>query len=120
MWINQGNLGQVSRLDIGFDPPVTASGTTFEARAFVSAKRTVATFTDADPNARPGDYSATIAWGDGSRSAGTVRLRPDGAFEVRGQHAYFNARTYRVVVRITDGVGKGIDAKVVSTAVVMR
>jgi hypothetical protein len=37
---------------------------------------------------------------------------------VRGQDTYFKAGMYRVVVRITDGVGKGIDAKGESTAIV--
>lgn len=118
IWFSEGSLGQLGRLDIRFDPPVTAAGVTFHARAFVPATRTVATFTDADPNARPGDYAATIAWGDGTRSGGTVRRAPDGTFEVRGRHTYFRAKTFRVVVRITDGVGHGVDARVESEAVV--
>jgi hypothetical protein len=70
----------------------------------VSAKHTVAAFTDADPNARPRDYEVTIAWGDGTSSAGWVRRSDDGSF----------------AVRITDGVGKGLDAKVASTATVKK
>ena len=120
LWFTQGSIGQIGRLDIGFDPPVTATGTTFSARAFVSKTHTVATFRDADPNARPADYAVTIRWGDGSRSAGTVRRAAGGGFEVRGRHAFFATGTRRVVVRITDGVGKGLDAKAQSTAIVSR
>ena len=121
LWIGQSNnIGAVSRLDIGFDPPVTAEGTEFATRAGKSATHTLATFSDADPNARPGDYCVTINWGDGSRSDGTVRRAADGSFEVRGRHTYHRRGVYKVVVRITDGVGKGLDAKVESSANVSR
>jgi len=120
LWFPQGTERKIGRLDIGFDPPVTATGTTFTARAFMPATRSVATFRDADPDARPADYDVRIAWGDGTRSTGTVHRTADGGFEVRGRHTFFKARTHRVVVRITDGVGKGLDAKVESTAIVHR
>ncbi len=117
-WIGQGNLGQVVRLDVGLDAPVTAHGTTFAARAGVTATHTVAEFTDADPNARAGDYAVTISWGDGSTTGGTVSRAADGSFTVRGRHAYEKKGTRRVTVRIADGAGRGLDAKVTSTAVV--
>src|SRR5262249_59520621 len=37
---------------------------------------TVATFTDANPNAKPADFAAQIDWGDGQTSAGTISARP--------------------------------------------
>jgi virginiamycin B lyase len=120
LWIGQGSIGQVSRLDIGFDPPVSAEGTAFSAKAGVSVKPIVATFSDANPNARAGDYGVTISWGDGEKSDGSVRRANDGSFEVRGRHTYDRKGTYKVVVRITDGVGKGLDAKVESRAYVTR
>jgi virginiamycin B lyase len=120
LWINQGNWGKVTRLDVGLDLPVTAEGTTFTAKAGRSATHTVATFTDADPNARARDYDVTISWGDGSKSCGRVRRAADGSFNVRGRHTYAKAGTRKVTVTITDGVGKGIDAKVVSSAIVSR
>ena len=46
----------------------------------------------------------TINSGDGDRSCGTVQRRDDGTF----------------AVRITDGVGKGLDAMVTSYAIVTR
>jgi virginiamycin B lyase len=120
LWIGQGSLGQVSRLDVGLDFPVTAEGTTFEARVGKTVDATVATFTDADPNARASDYDVTIGWGDGDRSYGTVERRADGSFAVRGKHTYGRSGARRVVVRITDGVGRGLDAKVTSWAIVRR
>ena len=120
LWVGQGNIGQVTRLDVGLDAPVTAKATTFNARAGVAATHTVATFTDADPNARARDYAVTISWGDGETSGGSVRRAADGSFVVRGRHTYEQTGTRRVVVLITDGVGKGVDARVASTAVVSK
>ncbi len=112
LWFTQGNLGQVGEVDLKWDPPISASGATFTLRAGVSAERTVATFTDPDPDARPSDYDVTIKWGDGSSSAGWVR-RAGGGFEVRGRHVYDRAKTFSVTVKIDK-------AKVTSTAVVSR
>jgi virginiamycin B lyase len=120
LWVAQGNDGRVSRLDLGLDYPVTAQGATFTARAGKTVDATVATFTDADPNARARDYDVTIQWGDGDRSYGTVERRADGSFAVRGKHSYRRQGSRKVVVRITDGVGKGLDAKVTSYAIVLR
>jgi virginiamycin B lyase len=120
LWVGQGNIGQVVRLDVGLDAPVTASATTLSARAGVTATHSVVTFTDADPNARPRDYAVTINWGDGEATGGWVRRAADGSFVVRGRHTYEKKGTRKVVVRITDGVGKGLDAKVTSTAVVSK
>jgi streptogramin lyase len=120
LWITQSSDGKVLRLDLGLDYPVTAQGTTFEARAGRTVNATVATFTDADPNARASHYDALISWGDGDRSYGTVQRRADGSFAVKGRHTYDRAGARKVVVRITDGVGRGLDAKVTSWAVVYR
>jgi virginiamycin B lyase len=112
LWFTQGNFGQVGRVDLRWEEPLSATGTTFSARRYVSAERTVATFTDPDSDARPGDYAVTIKWGDGSTSAGWVR-RAGGGFEVRGRHTYDRARTFAVTVKIDK-------TKVESTAVVSR
>jgi hypothetical protein len=120
LWVGVGNFGRVVKLDLGLDYPVTAHGTTFTARAGVTATHTVAAFTDADPDARASDYDATISWGDGSTTAGSVQRASDGSFAVRGRHAYDKKGTRRVVVRVTDGVGRGLDAKVTSSAVVSK
>jgi virginiamycin B lyase len=120
LWVAQGSRGRVSRLDLRLDYPVSAQGTTFEARAGRTVNATVATFTDGDPDARPSDYDVTITWGDGDRSYGSVHRRADGSFAVRGTHRYAKQGSRKVVVRITDGVGKGLDAKVTSWAVVSR
>ena len=96
LWFTQSDLAQVGRVDLRWDPPILATGTTFAMKPFVSAERTVATFTDADPEDR---YDVTIKWGDGTTSAGWCRRTADG-YEVRGRHAYLKAKTYAVTVKI--------------------
>jgi PKD repeat protein len=74
------------------DAPLFATGRTFVAPNPVSA--TVASFVDSDTtntvtdsNQDPTDYTATIDWGDGTTSAGTIV--PNGVgFDVTGTHAY--------------------------------
>jgi virginiamycin B lyase len=111
LWFTQNVAQQVGRIDLRWDPPISATGTTFAMKRNVGSERTVATFTDPDPE-RPVDYAVTIKWGDGSTSAGWVRRAGDG-FEVRGRHAYDKAKTYAVSVKIDK-------VKVDSTAVVSR
>jgi hypothetical protein len=111
LWFTQGNFGQVGRIDVRWEAPISALGTTFNLRRYVSAERTVATFTDPDPE-RPSEYAVTIKWGDGSTTAGWVRRAGNG-FEVRGRHAYDRAKTYAVTVKIDK-------VKVDSTAVVTK
>jgi FG-GAP-like repeat len=47
----------------------------------------VATFTDTNPNDAAGDFTATIAWGDGATTSGTV-VGSNGSFTVEGGHTY--------------------------------
>src|SRR5947209_2526 len=68
----------------------------------------VATFTDSNAGAAAGDFSAVIAWGDGSQSpangqAVTVVADPNtaGQFDVRGMHAYAEDGSYTVGVTVT-------------------
>jgi hypothetical protein len=87
------------------DPAITATGTTIAATEGASFSRPAATFTDPDGTAVPGDYSATINWGDStSPSTGTIS-QPSGpgtAFTVSGNHTYSEEGHYTVTVTITD------------------
>src|SRR5262249_5225897 len=69
----------------------------------------VATFTDADPNGVPADYVATIDWGDGQTSAGTVAFLgftpQDPQFSVKGSHVYREEGSYNASAVITDTDG---------------
>jgi hypothetical protein len=85
------------------DAALTASGTTVsgtEGAAISGAK--VATFTDANPNATASDFTATINWGDGSSTTGTVVAQNGGGFAVDGTHTYADEGKYKIGVSIKE------------------
>jgi hypothetical protein len=63
----------------------------------------VGTFTDQQKETL-GSYTATIHWGDGTTSAGTI-TDPPGTLHVSGSHTYANAGTYGMTVTLTDTGG---------------
>ncbi|HWB10573.1 MAG TPA: TIGR03118 family protein [Pirellulales bacterium] len=69
-----------------------------EATAFSG---TVASFSDANTNQNLNDYAATIDWGDGTVSLGTISPDGDG-YDVSGSHAYENYGDETVHVTISD------------------
>ena len=77
----------------------------------------VASFTDSNPLAVAGEFTASINWGDGTAStAGTVAAAGAG-FNVTGSHTYNVASTYSVTVTITDALtGDTVTAN--STAII--
>ncbi len=75
-------------------------GVPFFAKA-VPVSGVVASFTDADPAGSLSDYSATIAWGDGSTSAGVVAASGSG-FTISGNHTYREDGNYPITVHIAD------------------
>jgi glucose/arabinose dehydrogenase len=72
------------------------AGTPFNAQ--------VASFIDRDPGGVLSDYMATIDWGDGTTSAGTIAASSSG-FTVNGGHTYAAPGTFAVVVVIQDAGG---------------
>ena len=61
----------------------------------------VMSFDDTDPGKTAGDYTASIAWGDGTISAGTV-VAVGAGFGVTGSHAYAEHGTYNGITTVTD------------------
>jgi uncharacterized repeat protein (TIGR03803 family) len=90
-----------STADIG-PGPIYAFGRSFSApKGKVDCL--VATFTDSSFGTSPGDYQATINWGDGSVTLGNgVVHGGNGTFEVYGKHTYAAGTTYPVDVTITN------------------
>ncbi|HLN18457.1 MAG TPA: hypothetical protein VK277_17075 [Acidimicrobiales bacterium] len=76
------------------------STVTFTAHKTFTAQ--VATLTDADPGAAASDFTATIDWGDGQHSAGTVAGGQGGPFTVSGTHAYKQSGSHTVTVAADD------------------
>jgi hypothetical protein len=80
----------------------------------------VATFSDPRPGAAAGDYTATIDWGDGSTSGGTVTADPAQAerFLVSGAHTYKDEKNYAVTVTVARSDGSGTSPTASGTATV--
>ena len=86
------------------DAGLAADPVPVEAAAGVPFAGPVATFRDANPGAVAADFTATITWGDGGASAGTVAADATTAdqFVVTGSHLYSSAGTFPVGVVIAD------------------
>jgi hypothetical protein len=84
------------------DPVVSATGgfTVSGVEGSATAVQTVATFTDPGVAEALVDYAATIAWGDGTTSAGTITFSA-GTFTVGGAHTYAEEGTPSVIVTLT-------------------
>lgn len=83
------------------DQPITATGTTISAGEGTSFSGAVATFSDPDTTATAAEYTATIAWGDGNTSPGTI-TGGGGTFTVSGDHTYADEGSNTVTVTIDD------------------
>jgi hypothetical protein len=69
---------------------------------------TVARFGDSSTVSHAGDYDATIDWGDGTASAGSIASN-NGTLGVSGTHAYANAGDYAVTTTVRSTVS-GVSA----------
>jgi ELWxxDGT repeat protein len=72
---------------------------------------TVAMITDGSPMGKAGDFTATIKWGDGTTTTGTVTQTSPGKFAVQGGHTYAAAGSYTVTVVVKDMGGSTSTAK---------
>jgi hypothetical protein len=79
---------------------------------------TVAVFADADPQATPASFTATVSWGDGATTSGAaVAANPGGpGFVVAAGHTYATAGTFPTTVTITDDGASTITATGTATA----
>jgi PKD repeat protein len=92
------------------DAALTVSGASVTAVEGAGFSGTLASFSDADPNAAVSDYSATINWGDQTSSAGTVTANGNGGFVVSGNHVYAEEGSYTATVAISDAGGASASA----------
>jgi ELWxxDGT repeat protein len=88
------------------DAPLSGSIARINRSAFSG---TVASFTDANPNGAVGDYSATIDWGDGTTSTGSIVASGKG-FVVNGSHVYTTPPTKPDTVTVNDTLGSALVA----------
>jgi hypothetical protein len=94
---------------------LTGTPVVFSASAGFPFNGTVGNFTDTDTASVASDFTATINWGDGTTTTGTVSGGA-GSFHVGGPHAYANVGTYSVVVTLNDDAPGTATATVTSTA----
>jgi RHS repeat-associated protein len=92
-------------------PVLMAAPQELAAFAGLSNAGVLAYFTDTNAGAAADDFTATIDWGDGGTSSGTVTADPRGGFDVSGSHTYAATGTYAVSVAIADGSGHAAAAK---------
>lgn len=85
---------------------IRAVGENFDNTKALVSNRQLASFTDPASTGKPTDYLATIDWGDGTNSKGTITRAGNGSFLVRGTHTYKDAEAYAFTVRINK---KGAD-----------
>jgi hypothetical protein len=88
------------------EAPIVAEGVPVHAAVNFPFTGRVATFTQADASAQPGNFTATIDWGDGHQSTGTITLN-SGTFTVRGTNTYASAGTFPVQVSINSAGATG-------------
>jgi hypothetical protein len=88
---------------------------TFAPTEGTSFNGVVATFTDSRAGAVPGDFSASINWGDGAVTGGTITANGGGVFSVSGMHTYADEGSFSVPVQVTDSVSM-LTANTTSTA----
>jgi len=99
------------------DGAITAVGTNISASEGKLFTGTVASFTDPDTSSTAAEYSATVGWGDGSSSAGTI-TGGSGSFSVAGSHTYAEEGARQVAATITDVDRPSNSATTHSTATV--
>jgi hypothetical protein len=96
---------------------LTGHPVSFTTHAHQAFSGTVATFTDTDTANVAGDFTATIDWGDGTTTAGTVS-GASGTFTVNGAHTYAAAGQDTVTVKLADDAPGTANATATSTATV--
>jgi hypothetical protein len=95
---------------------MTIQAKSFKAKKGKAATYTVATFSDASDSPAK-SYSATINWGDGTTSKGTVVKTGKGTYKITGKHTYKTAGQKGTKVTVAKTGFAGVTAKGRATAV---
>jgi hypothetical protein len=83
---------------------ITIIPVTFAATEGVTFSGVVANFSDSRAGAVPSDFTASIEWGDGTTTAGTVASTGGGTFSISGMHVYADEGVFPVIVGVKDNV----------------
>ena len=103
---DDGNASATAQRDtfIGLPLPGEVTLSTATEHVALAGVTAVASFTAADPDATASLFTATIDWGDGTSSPGTV-VGADGFFTVQGGHTYAEEGSYALRVTVTSSQG---------------
>lgn len=86
--------------------PILATGQNIDAIEDIPLPHLAATFSDDDPLATAGSFTATIDWGDGSTpTAATILGTPLLGYAVLGTHTYDSAGSYTTRILIRSAAG---------------
>jgi uncharacterized repeat protein (TIGR01451 family) len=101
----------VTEGDVLTPTPITISPT--EGASFSGV---VGTFADSLTTTPASDFTATIDWGDGTTTAGTITSVGAGSFQVSGDHTYAEEGKYTVTAKLSDDAPGTATATALSTA----
>jgi hypothetical protein len=97
------------------DAALSATGVAVSAEPGQAFAGVVAHVADANPQGVASDDTATISWGDGSSSAGTLAAATGGGFSLSGSHSYALAGSYTISVSVTSSGGSHASASTTAT-----
>jgi len=100
----QGNTANALAQAVVTVPPPSLAGTTINPTEGTGFSATVATLSDSDGNMNPAAYTATIQWGDGTITSGTLVFNGMG-FNIQGSHTYAEEGSDTITVSVTDSDG---------------
>jgi hypothetical protein len=91
---------EVFRADLG-GGRLTATGQSFQVTAGQAVSHVVASFTDTH-KVTMSLFTATIKWGDGTMTTGTVQANASGGYNVVGTHTYAHSNLYGTTILLVD------------------
>jgi len=99
--------------DFAYAEPTAASNAQpgIAATAGLTFNGLVAIFSDLDPNGNAKNFTATINWGDGHFSPGTITANASGGFNVNGANTYAGGGNYPVTIDVADLQGSSLAIK---------
>jgi hypothetical protein len=106
-----------SQATVGEGDVLTPAGQTITPVESVSFTGNVATFSDSNGANTVSDFAATIDWGDGTTSAGTL-TGSGGSFTISGSHTYADEGSFTVTSIVTDDAPGTASATATGTAAV--
>ena len=106
-----GGSSAVAMSPVADDYPLILTARRLHFRAGQNFMLMLGTITDTDPTANGSSLSASIDWGDGTSSSGSLVAQTPG-FAIMGMHTYTSVRVFTVTITVTDSDG---GAKAVSS-----